>query len=356
MAVDDVEWNQTMWSMNAAGFPHDQLLDFLPDTSKPWVFRPDEWNNTWSAQCSFGPVTPIEVAGSGNYRAGSWFDQLPELYEIIPQQFLDNHSMWLESATSVGNSSCFKDMLMFSLLTIRPLAGRNMSIFISAIHLHEAPAATNVTSPDATFGIGPVGASSYTTLLCDLSQSPSSMEHVYVAYPDISYTPDDTFAMALTTHYQATLVQQSRRGWPITVPSGQDMWRFYQAYLISKDTQNYLPVTRVLSIQTPTVELSSIFLVLTLFIMMLIAAGWAYHSFFVMLHGSLSMYMLKTKLDWLLQSLREAMGVNNAAEAPSERPYQHTDYEVPLRNLVPEQSGRSYSNGYRDLRRRKSVT
>jgi hypothetical protein len=41
-----VKWNQTQQSLIEAGFPTDQLLDFLPDPSYDWLYRADQWNST----------------------------------------------------------------------------------------------------------------------------------------------------------------------------------------------------------------------------------------------------------------------------------------------------------------------
>jgi hypothetical protein len=112
------------------------------------------------------------------------------------------------------------------------------------------------------------------------------------------------------------------------------MWRFYQAYLISKDTQTYLPVTRVLSIQIPTVELSSVFLAVILFISALAATKIAYDPIFLKNQWSSLMHMLETKLE-LLQ-FRGAMNVNNEAEGPRRRLHQHDDDGLLLLDLPLE--------------------
>ena len=36
-------------SLRLANFPTNQMLDFFPDTSVPWVYEPNEWNSTWAA-------------------------------------------------------------------------------------------------------------------------------------------------------------------------------------------------------------------------------------------------------------------------------------------------------------------
>ena len=50
-----------------ANFPTNQMLDFLPDASIPWVYNPKEWNSTWAADCIFIPETKITLNATGNY-------------------------------------------------------------------------------------------------------------------------------------------------------------------------------------------------------------------------------------------------------------------------------------------------
>ncbi|KAJ9659929.1 hypothetical protein H2198_002819 [Neophaeococcomyces mojaviensis] len=49
--VNQVMWNLTEASLDRANFPTDQLLDYLPDTTSHWLYRQEEWNNTWSMTC-----------------------------------------------------------------------------------------------------------------------------------------------------------------------------------------------------------------------------------------------------------------------------------------------------------------
>lgn len=62
--------------------------------------------------------------------------------------------------------------------------------------------------------------------------------------------------------------------------SAEDLVRFYEVYLVVKDTQQYAPATRPLSIQAATVETLAIFLGATLssaFLMILSLAN-CHHS------------------------------------------------------------------------------
>jgi len=39
---DNVKWNDTITSLDKAGFPYDALLDYLPSSAVPWTFAQSE--------------------------------------------------------------------------------------------------------------------------------------------------------------------------------------------------------------------------------------------------------------------------------------------------------------------------
>jgi hypothetical protein len=324
MVESDVTWNRTKNALVDAGFPTDQLLDFLPDLSQPWVYREGEWNNTWHAQCTFDPLTPISLNATGNYSHGSWFTEIPGLYDIVPLRFVDLPGGWSSNLGAASKDDRYTDVLMFLVTTIQKKEGIHfaedisMGLLISAIHLHDAPMAP--FGSNGTFGKGPIGKSSYTRAICDLERSAATINATNIAYPNLILPfYDDTFSQAIEEHYHATFFYQAINNLPLWVPTGEDMFRFYQAYLISKDTQDYRPVTRILSAQVPTVELSSVFLAVVILMGFLILTGLIHHSFFLLRYRSAISQMPESKLDWLLQSLREAERINSAPETSGER-------------------------------------
>jgi hypothetical protein len=324
MLEADVTWNRTKTALEDAGFPLDQLLDFLPDISEPWVYREDEWNNTWHAQCQFDPLTPISLNATGNYSDGSWFTEIPGLYDIVPLRFIDLYAGWNANLGSTNQGDRYTDVLMFFVTTIQQKEGIHfaedisMELLISAIHLHDAPMAP--LDSNGTFGIGPIGKSSYTRAICDLERSAATINATNIAYPNLILPAyDDTFSQAIEEHYHAPFFYQAIKHLPVSVPTGEDMFRFYQAYLISKDTQDYCPVTRIISSRVPTVELSSVFLAVVILIGLLIVTGLFYHCFFLLRYRDAISQMPESKLDWLLQSLREAERINSVPETFGEQ-------------------------------------
>ena len=64
---DTATIKKTYDRLRDADFPTNQLLDFLPDPSIPWVYKLEEWNSTWAADCIFIPETKITLNATGNY-------------------------------------------------------------------------------------------------------------------------------------------------------------------------------------------------------------------------------------------------------------------------------------------------
>src|SRR5947209_3691863 len=131
MVEADVTWNRTKNALADAGFPTDQLLDFLPDISRPWVYREDEWNNTWHAQCTLYPLTPISLKSTGNYSDGSWFTEIPGLYDIVPLRFVELPGGWSSNLGATSKDDRYMDMLMFFVTTIQKKEGKHFAEDIS---------------------------------------------------------------------------------------------------------------------------------------------------------------------------------------------------------------------------------
>ena len=111
---------------------------------------------------------------------------------------------------------------------------------------------------------------------------------------------------AFGTYYQAPLTEQSFRKQPIYHPSGQDLFRFYQAYLATKDVQDYESAERVISVAVPTVELSVP--VLAVFLIYLVMIGLAGFWFTVVKRLPTGAFVPRTKVEWMAQGMRESLG------------------------------------------------
>jgi hypothetical protein len=100
---EGVLWNTTWYSLDRAGFPEDQLLDFLPNTSTHWIYVPSQWNSTWALDCEFVENTPIALTSLGDSAGctenSTVNDEIPALESIYPQNALlkDNRSRTYDS-------------------------------------------------------------------------------------------------------------------------------------------------------------------------------------------------------------------------------------------------------------------
>ncbi|KAK5651029.1 hypothetical protein OQA88_1801 [Cercophora sp. LCS_1] len=316
-----VKWNATIDRFNSAGFPLDQLADFLPDNRIDWKYSESEWNNSWSASCKWTERTAIELYMTGNTsNTGQLFHEIQGLRHIFPDEILQDG--YTERYTDVG--PYWGDFLPDSLVFIAMQTHPNKSIdektdrytnappfhfTIAAVHLRNAPA--NFSSPDGgvTWGTGPIEQSWYTMANCDIkrvaSRTPDKLDKYAEHHIANPWTWDFvTTIFAYRSFYEATLTEQSFRKEPIYHPSGQDLFRFYQAYLVTKDIQNYEGAERVISVAVPTVELSVPLLVV--FLLYLVLIGLAAFWFVVVKRIPSEASVPRTKIEWMAQGMRES--------------------------------------------------
>ena len=113
-------------------------------------------------------------------------------------------------------------------------------------------------------------------------------------------------AGAYEQNYQARFTQECTSNSPITVITADELARFYQTYMISQDVAYSPLVTRTLSVEIPIVELSIAFLTVCLLAAFLLAAGLTKYIFFMLRHQTTMLVTPESKLDWMLQSIKEA--------------------------------------------------
>lgn len=305
MSFANVEWNLTYTRLEDAGFPKDQLLDYLPDNSIDWVFEPAQWNNSWSLECKRTPKTPVELYDSGNCRQLT--SEIPNLERIF------NVSKW-DPVTSkwdgyYSSLDVNKDILLFVhgvnkwdyVETFN--TSRSMSMLLASIHLHDVPRNQNLTD-GCSFRQGDIGKSSYTKIECEIRRQETVEDALDVAYPDIH---NDTYAnvpAAYRAFYQSRFTQQATSDTNISVISPDELIRFYQAYNIAKDLQYRQPITRRLSVSVQVVQLSVIFLAIAVMIGLLILLGLIRYGIFAILHRPIMTNTPQSKLDWMIQSIQ----------------------------------------------------
>jgi hypothetical protein len=48
-------------ALNHANAPLDELFDFVPRDDSKWIYKPNQWNNTWKGSCSFAKHEAVEL-------------------------------------------------------------------------------------------------------------------------------------------------------------------------------------------------------------------------------------------------------------------------------------------------------
>ncbi|EEP79745.1 predicted protein [Uncinocarpus reesii 1704] len=312
-----VKWNETQQSLTRAGFPTDQLLDFLPDPSRHWFYREDEWNSSWSARCDFIPATPVELQSTGNRSDTLLYTQVSGLKDLTPERF-HNKSVYLgryQLAAFEENRGNYRDVLLFVLRYPDGWTRANfnwdkrMSFSILSVHMHNAPRPSDMDGDGISFGEGKIEKASYTRTDCDLTRIEKMPDDLQFAYP---HTLDaDSIVQAYADYYRPNLIQQSIANASISPPSPEELFQFYQVYMITKDTQLPHSVQRVITVEVPTVELSIAWLAVVLFFFCVVILGLILYIVFLFKQRSRLSGIPNSKLDWMAISIKEATGQLN---------------------------------------------
>ena len=301
-------WTDISRSLDEAGYPRDRLLDFLPDTKANWTYVPDQWTRTWSLQCDTVPRRPIQMTSTGNCtgETAPWkYEMLPELYTVLNiSNYELSNDEW--SGFWLTNRNPVQDMLLFiyaDLFTdVEPdtniVYGMNFSI--ASVHLHELY--KNLIDPEiCQYAAGPIGSASYARIDCALTRERHVADEHMIPFPDTINM--DILARALNQNFQARFMTQAATNRTITEVTPEDLIRFYQVYMISKDTQYRQAVPRQLSVTLQVPQLSVAFL--TVALLVIILSIWASSTWcvFILMHRGAS-DVPQTKLDWLLQAVQ----------------------------------------------------
>lgn len=319
--------DNTIAKLDKASFPTNQLLDFLPDSDQDWVYDPSEWNSTFSSSCVYTDSTPINLTATGNFTYDNLgqteiFNELPGLWDIFSPKFTTSWFSldWDLAGQTNDTEMLWKEAVLFLAATIQPDGAMNlttsMNLAIAVVHLQDAPEANFTDNRSGSFAPGVIPKSSYKKVECEIRPTAAhpvvhkTYEDFYWrAYPDVFVDADPScFTTQLASNYLLTAIRPSPSGdgYVVNTPSGEDMFRFYQAYLITKDTYYPHPTVRTTSLQRPTVEISAIFVTFMSLLIMIIGFGTAKYALFPLWKSGRYMVVPQTKLEWLLQSIQEA--------------------------------------------------
>ncbi|TDL15307.1 hypothetical protein BD410DRAFT_902659 [Rickenella mellea] len=101
--------------------PLNQLFDFAPDDSSEWVFVAEQWNNTWTGNCTFSMHPAVDLVvyptNSSNFQdevplLGSY---LPQWATIDPTRQGTAYSGFYTGAGVVNDSGAWRDLLVINI-------------------------------------------------------------------------------------------------------------------------------------------------------------------------------------------------------------------------------------------------
>lgn len=300
-----VQWNSTINRLNDAGFPYTELLDFLPDNGVDWQYKSSQWNSSWKMSCEYTPLTEFPVKAEWTIPE-TVLDEIPDVRLTYPSDIQETLSTYQEVNGRAGffpNGTLYQDLLVFVLLSTRSDTVRaqtnneTMRMTLLAFHLHNIPRSDGGRR---YFGIGPAEYSAYTRADCVIRQGPV-VDPKHIAYP---WTKDtDAIATAFSDFYRANVVYQSINNKAIYHPTGQDLIRFFQAYMITKDTQYPHVVARNISVRQRRIKVALIaLLILIIYVIVLVMLlAWA----FIWYPVQKGIFVPRSKVEWVMEAVRE---------------------------------------------------
>jgi len=185
----DVQWNDTMQSLDQAGFPYDQLLDYMPPVTAPWIYTPSEWSPTWRASCQQYDETTLELTASGNATWAHPLDAFPAYRNTYDPSWLDISKYRFQADFSEEwafineHEIMIKDAIFWILIQSDPEVDDRMysnnetlRLSISAVHAQNFRCQTYDDATQAGLDmwrpIGPVQNASYSRVECNITRKP----------------------------------------------------------------------------------------------------------------------------------------------------------------------------------------
>ena len=315
LTLNDLEWTRIWNCLDKAGFPHDQLLDYLPDIATDWRYEADQWNSSWHLMCETTPSTPMTLRTVDD--CSSFYTTFPDLEPAF------NYSKWgaYNDYAFLHNGNYIRDMTMF-LYAYHKLDNvtegdyttyRRMDLSIVNIQAHQLR--RTYGTQDCEFLNATAERASFTRVDCTLTRNQHVKDPYQVAFPDV----DDDFAGDLTDayvqHYNVDMVRKSAAHKALSVVEPRDLIRFFQSYMIAKDTVSRELVNRTLTVEIPRSQVSTIFLILACISALVLLVGALYIGIFYLRHQHTVTSTPQSKVDWMLQSIQNRSNVDSRGRA-----------------------------------------
>ncbi|KAK5064812.1 hypothetical protein LTR84_000646 [Exophiala bonariae] len=277
--------------------------------------------------CVTSPRISIEVETTGNYtdRILYLYDQIPALWTMLTPRFRRDdiiHQTWYDGLRN-PERGVWEHVMIFQYVDMRNAnesheqnaSTQETTISIGILYMENAPeynlTMSEIDSQDWIFGIGRASQAYYSKVECDIRRNRPEDNNLWEAYPQIR--TNCNLAREMDAYWSVTAIvpaDGSGEKFAINMPSSEDLLRFYQSYMIAKDTYYPLPSTKQTSVRLSTVELSIAFIVVCGLILLVVIYGllhwvlmrWKYRESLQSIPG--------TKVDWVLQSIQESRTVS----------------------------------------------
>jgi hypothetical protein len=112
-----VEMAARIKALDAALFPVEELLDFVPDDTSGWVYRAADWNNSWHGRCTYSVHHGVDLTIFPTNSTHSQ-DEVPALSAFLPPWVSANSSEQASFHSGIGtdnytnHSIVWEDMLV----------------------------------------------------------------------------------------------------------------------------------------------------------------------------------------------------------------------------------------------------
>ncbi|KAI0114266.1 hypothetical protein F4776DRAFT_330743 [Hypoxylon sp. NC0597] len=316
----NVLWNDTIQSLNRANFPTDQLLDYLPPWSAPWIYKAREWDPTWRMICNNTPETILyNVEAYGNYTFYDPVNAFPAYRETYNPSWFDLSRYRMQADFNswqiVTDEIPFKEALFFILFQSDPKVNDRMyannetlQISLSVLHVRGFKV-TNFS--DTGQGavtrwepIGPVQNATFSRTECNITRKEIVKDEN--AIPWIWTNDTYSITMSYQQYYMYSLETAASKGLVVETPTPKDLLRFYQVYMASVNTINSTPTLREVSVWRDMVQLSVALLVAIIVLAMVTIWLGIRYFIFVRRHGPKleEACIPDGKIEWMVHAAR----------------------------------------------------
>jgi hypothetical protein len=338
---DEVKKNTTMIQLDEAGFPYDQLLDYLPPFGTPWKYLSQEWDPTWRAACTFEhDVILKNLTATGNVSFQTPIDIFPAYKQTYdPIWFNKSHAVRLSlynGEKTFNESGTFvKDLMLWFLVQTNPEDDNrmftnegSMQICFSALHakglqaLNDGPG-----SVDQSWRLnGTAEHASYSRMTCEITKKPGIVNDD--SLPWLWSNKTQSIIVAYSNFWTKPLAEASLGNMTVSPPHPHELFRFYQAHMASINTWFPRPSTKILSVWTDTVQLSTVCLIIIIAIFIL--GTWLAGRYLWFLRcNRLALektYIPDGKMEWMVHNARLAEEDLPTSTCSDKNPLYDCDY------------------------------